>query len=112
MTCPYSHLTHEERMLLSRHIIKTYSGVIPVLIKTETKERLKKKKYLLDETETLSRLLNAIRKEDNISGEESLLAYCGNYYLSPAQTFHELYSRYANHDGFLYLTIILEDTFG
>lgn len=112
MAYPYSHLTCEKRKILSKHITDTFSGVIPVLVRTEDKRRIQNKKYLLDETETLSRLLNTIRRENNISNRESLLSYCDNNYISPGYTFHELYSRYIANDGFLYLTIIIEDAFG
>lgn len=111
MPYPYAELTLQERSQLVAKIKKKYPSCRPVLVDMLGKN-IPRRKYLVPETVSLSRLLYSIRQENKLNEYEGVFLFVDSCLLSMSQTISEAYSRHANRDGFLYVTIALENTFG
>jgi len=111
MPFPYAEFSFEERLKLSRSIKEKYPNHFPILVDIIGRQAARRK-YLVPDTATLSQLLRSIRRENTISEYEAIFIHSNNYMLSPSQNITEVYSRHAHGDGFLYITVSFENTFG
>jgi len=91
-----------------------YRDRVPVIVE-EAKDfpRLDKHKYLVPKDLTLGYFINVLRKRLNF-GPESALFLCFNNKVIPpiSSDFNKLYEAYKHSDGFLYITVCAENTFG
>lgn len=111
MAFSYADYTVEERSRLSQEIKKKYPGYLPILIDIPGRV-IEYRKYLVPEDAPLSHLLLSIRRKNKITASLGLFVLANNYLLSPSSKIREIYARHAHEDGFLYLTITFENTFG
>lgn len=111
MPYPYQECTLEERRNLVRKIRDKYPTCLPVLIDIPGRH-VSRRKYLVPETVTISRLIYSIRQENKLNEYEGIFLFANNSLLTPSHTILEVYSRHASRDGFLYIVISFENTFG
>ncbi len=111
MPYPYQEYTVEERRSIVTKIRSKYPNVIPVLIDIPGRNVLRRK-YLVPETTTLSRLLYSIRQENKLNEYEGVFLFANNTLLTMSQCILETYARHASRDGFLYVIVTFENTFG
>lgn len=111
----------EERLALSDSIKARHPGTVPIILDTSRfKGELSPEhrwKYICPETHLLSHLYwEVIRNGLQISFQESIhfFIYDGFLYATPlmSSTLLEIYNKYRDKDGFLYLHICKENTFG
>lgn len=109
--------SYEKRVELCKRINSQYSNRIPVIVEVAPKNEIKldKTKYLVPGDIAVGRFLTEIRSKADVKPEEAIFIFCGdrsNILVPTSHTLDQLYANYRDDDGFMYLTIALENTFG
>ena len=74
---------------------------------------IEKKKYLVPSDITVGKFVYEIRKHMKLSPEKAIFLFVGNGVLPPtAALMSQIYDRFKDEDGFLYLLVSGENTFG
>ena len=73
---------------------------------------LERHKYLVPNTITASQFISVIRKKLEITKETALFFYINNNILSGNSIINDIYNKYRNLDGFLYIKYAGEKCFG
>lgn len=105
----------EKRVELCTRLRSQYPDRIPVIIEPSDKKsiELNRKKYLTPVDISIGAFLHEIRKQAKVKAEEAIFLFFGNGVLAPtAFTMSQAYEKYKDEDGFLYITVALENTFG
>jgi GABA(A) receptor-associated protein len=72
-----------------------------------------KQKYLIQKDLTIGQLIFIIRRQIKLDPSQSLFVFIDNKHIpSTSATLEEVYSKYHDTDGFLYMTYSAEQTFG
>jgi GABA(A) receptor-associated protein len=108
---------YETRKAESTRIRMKYPDRVPIICevgkKDSTELELDRCKYLVPIDLTVAQFLMTIRKRIKLSPENALFIFMENNTLPPtSETLGTLYANQKNDDGFLYMTISLENTFG
>ena len=88
-----------------------YPDYIPIIINS-TQIELRKHKFLISGDMQMGQLLYAIRKQTQLQPQEAIFVYVNNTLVPINKMVHDLWENYHNEDGFIYLTICKENTFG
>lgn len=105
----------EKRQQESKRILDKYPDRLPVIceVSSQNKEfELDKKKYLLPNDLSLGQFNYVIRKRIKISAQQALFLFVDNILPPTNEMMINLYNNYKDDDGFLYVTISSENTFG
>ena len=103
--------TFSERKIDYNRLKAKYPLHVPVIIdKSEIK--LKKYKFLIDNDMQMSHLIYAIRKQTELGPHEAMFIYVKNSLVQTNQIIYNIWEEYHEDDGFLYLTVSKENTFG
>ena len=106
----------EQRIKAYDKIRERYPDRIPVILKKTKKNSLPdliKTKYLVENDMTVGRFLIHLRKNINLNPEKAIFLFVGSGVLPPTSSnMKQIYDRYKSSDGFLYMTITTESTFG
>jgi GABA(A) receptor-associated protein len=106
----------ETRVLSSMKIKEKYPGRIPIIIMKGTLDtpfRLERNKFIVSQDVAFGKIAIDIRKEiSNLSPSQALFYMVNNTLLSHSSLMSQIYSKYADPDGFLYITCYSENTFG
>jgi len=106
--------TFEERQKESQIILNKYTDKIPIIVNEcsqEFQDRVKRKMIVQKEV-TISQYLFTLRSKFNIKPEESLLIFVNNSIPISSTMMGYLYEKNKDKDGFLYITVLKENTFG
>lgn len=115
---PLSHPsnTTERRVEVSQKIRIKYPDRVPVIVEKGAKAELvcTKRKFLVPQEITIGAFMHEIRKHlVGAEGEEkAIFLFVGEQIPPAASLMSELYERYQDEDGFIYLTYTTENTFG
>lgn len=118
MTTPFrQRFSYSERTNESVRIREKFPGRIPVIVERSKSTisiipHIDKEKFLVPGDLTVSQLVHIIRHRIELSSEMALFIYVGNTLPTTGTLIRELYSHYADVDGFLYITYCGENTFG
>lgn len=109
--------TFEKRKDESTRIRAKYADRIPVICevaKQHAKQiNLDRNKYLVPGDITVGQFLMILRKRVKLTPELGVYLFMENATLPPTSALlSSLYQNYKNEDGFLYITVTLENTFG
>lgn len=107
--------TLQQRIQESNKIKCKYSDRIPVICEISKSSNLKldKCKYLVPHDVILGQFIQIIRKRINIMSEIGIFFTVGdNIFPGCGETINSLYKQYKDEDGFLYMCITAESTFG
>ncbi len=63
-------------------------------------------------TNKIYHISKAVRDKLELKQEEGVYFYCGTVNLCPNHTIKDVYDKYKDKDGFLYITVNSFDTFG
>ena len=100
----------------SLRLRKKYPHRIPVIAKLAPKSKLPfldKNKYLVPDDLTIGQFMYVIRKRIKLNPEDAMFFFLEKNVLPPTSAmFVDIYAKHKNTDGFLYLTILEESTFG
>jgi GABA(A) receptor-associated protein len=110
---PLQLLPFEERFAQSGNVLLKYPDRVPVIVGTRKEINLDKQKYLVPRDLTVGQFIYVLRKRIDIKPEAALFLFTENNQLPPNSTLMgNLYQDCKNKDGFLYVSIALENTFG
>ena len=106
----------EKRVELNRRIRENYPDRVPIIVSVPASEKihLTKDKFLVSKDSSIATFLTELRKQSDIDSSKALFIFCGkNNVLVPTNhTLGQIYEKYVDEDGFLYITMTLENTFG
>lgn len=104
----------EARTKESTKIIKKYNDRVPVIVVTaDNFQALEKCKFLVPRDNTLAQFMYTIRKRMKLSPQNGLWFSTVSGEMPPcSKTLSEIYKEYTDEDGFLYLKLNEESTFG
>jgi len=89
-----------------------YPGFVPIIANGMNGLVLSKNKFLVHKDAPVTRLLVAIRSKTNLTPEEALYLSCCNHIPKQSDLMSVLYSKYSDKDGFMYIKVYREETFG
>jgi GABA(A) receptor-associated protein len=114
----YKHqLTFEDRCCETRRILQKYPDRVPIICEKASNGRrdtpdLDNKKYLVHSDLTVGHLMFVIRKRMQIRPEDAIFLFIGNNIPPSSYNIGNLYHKYKDKDGFLYMQYSKENTFG
>ena len=112
--------TLEERKNEYRKVIEENPGKIGIICekaptknKNDTIPEIDKSKYLIKEDFTITQFTSIIRKKLNMDQKDALFFLAnGKTSLSGNSTMSEIYQKYKDEDGFLYIAYAAEEIWG
>ncbi len=111
-----SETSFEKRTTLSARIISRHKDRVPVIVEISrnTNLTLSSKKFLAPKDISIAGFLNEIRKQASIGPEQAIFLFCGSagVLVPTGYTISQVYEKHKDEDGFLYITVALENTFG
>tara|TARA_B100000927_G_C16239641_1_gene378884 strand:- start:213 stop:560 length:348 start_codon:yes stop_codon:yes gene_type:complete len=106
----------EQRSKESSRIIEKYPDKIPIICEKYNKDKslytIDKNKFLAGGDLTMGQFIYVIRKRIKMKPEEGLYLFIDNTLLPNTELLSNIYKKYKNEDGFLYVLFSLENTFG
>lgn len=108
--------TFDRRKSDSNRILNKYPDIVPVVVERSDQAdvpKTTKSKFLVKHTITVGQLLVQIRREIKIDHSQAIFLFVNNHEIPPlASTIKDIYDKYKDKDGFLYITYATENTFG
>jgi len=111
----YKIINHEtKRRSESSKILDRYPDRIPVIIIKGSKETpdIDRSKYLVQYDMTISEFMTIIRKHINIKKDQALFLMINDTIPKQSDILSSIYKENKDPDGLLYITYIVESTFG
>lgn len=107
----------EKRIQLCEKIRKNYPHRVPIIVESAHGQtiEIKRKKFLAPDDINIGSFLTEIRKQSTLRPEEAMFIFCGEnggVLVPTSSSMEQVYKRYKSDDGFLYMTVALENTFG
>lgn len=106
-------LTLKKRKSEYKRLCDKYPDRVPVIVFTKNGITLKRNKFLVPYDLLFSQFQFIIRRQLKLSSDQALFMFLKSGILVPAiKTVSQIHQTHQDEDGFLYVTITLEDTFG
>ena len=102
----------KERFNISDKILKKYSDRIPIIVDCKKGISIDKNKYIVPNDLNLGQFAFVLRKRISIAPSEAIFLFCNNLLVNNSQNLNDLYNKNKDEDGFLYIYVALENTFG
>lgn len=105
----------EQRKAEAERIRKKYPDRIPVIVeraKDTSLPELDKSKYLVPNDITIGQFIYVIRNRIKLKPEKAIYIFINNTIPPTSSLMSRIYNEYMNEDGFLYMQITSENTFG
>lgn len=106
----------DKRKEESSKLLIKYNNKYPIILEKADTSLLpisNKKKYLLPSNLTIGQFILIIRKQIKLESSNAIFLFVDNNIIPQTiETIEKLYSKYADKDGFLYITYCSENTFG
>lgn len=104
----------DDRKSESERILSKYPDRIPIIaeIENDSSLTLDKKKYLVPNDLTVGQFVYVIRKRIKLAPEKSIFMFIGDTIPSTGALLSQMYKEKKDEDGFLYITVTEENTFG
>jgi len=96
-------------------MLKKYPDRIPVIIERRDTSGTKKiliNKYVVPHVFTVAQFITTLRAKIELSSDQSIFLYSGKILPSTSDTMGGVYDKCKEADGFLYMTLSPENTFG
>jgi GABA(A) receptor-associated protein len=74
--------------------------------------RMDKKKFLIPKDLTIGQFIYIVRKRIQLQPEQAIFIFVNNILPASSCTISQIYDKYQNEDGFLYMKYSSENTFG
>jgi len=104
-----------ERTFESGRVINKYPDRIPIIcekIEKSNVDEIDKKKYLVPADLTCGQFIFVIRKRLKMKSEKAIFLFINGIIPPTSETISNLYHKYKDKDGFLYITYASENVFG
>lgn len=103
----------DQRKSESFKILQKYPGRVPVILSHDENEfYLDKSKYLLPSDLTIGQFMYVLRQRIKLDSAKSIFIFLEKTIPPTNAIISDIYSKHHNFDGFLYLIIKGENTFG
>jgi len=105
----------DKRLNESQRILLKYPDRIPIIAELQKETpgfRLDKKKYLVPHDLTVGQFVYILRKRIKLEAESAIYLFINNTLPPASSLLSQLYKEHKNQDGFLYITVTQEATFG
>lgn len=101
-------------MTTSEYILNTYTNKIPIIIRTKDNSnfQLEKLKYIVPKDITIQQFHCILNKYIKNNKKQSIVLFVNNTLPINTESVGNLYNEHKDNDGFLYITLIKENTFG
>ena len=100
----------------SEKMRRLYPNKIPVICEKNPKDKdlpsSKRKKYLISKDITCGQFMSIMRSRVNLGPEKAMFLFIDNIIPGPTSNLSELFIRYKDPDGFLYIVYTGENAFG
>jgi GABA(A) receptor-associated protein len=108
-TMSFSHRCKESVRLKEKYKLR-----VPVICESRSLQiTLRNSKFLIPHDLTIGQFLTVLRKRITLSPTAALYIFTENETIaSCSETIGSLYGQHSNADGFLYISVTLENTFG
>ena len=107
--------TFEKRCEYSAAIKKNYPTMVPIILYTSSTDKtvkLTRSKYLAPQDISFSKFAANVRAYTNINETQSMFLFVNNKIPGHDTLLGEIYNRHKSDDGFLYITVSIENSFG
>lgn len=103
-----------KRISLSTKLFNQYPDRIPVIVQGDKQLKLKKQKFLAPKNMTVANLLTQIRNQTETTKSTAIFLFSDKTgSLIPInRKIIDIYDKYHDQDGFLYIHVSIENTFG
>jgi len=105
-----------KRISLSKTLLEKNTGFIPIILEfKDNKYKIPNDgimKILINNSYTIGQLHCIIRKKCKINNTEAMYLFCNNFLIPNSYIMSDLYHKYKNKDGFLYIQITFLETYG
>lgn len=109
-------LNLKERKRQSDVVLKKHPDRIPIIVEKDRKTKnipvIDRCKYLVPKDFSVAQLLYVVRKRVKLSPEQGLFFFVGDQLVTTSSLLSEMYDKYKDQDGFLYITYAGENVFG
>jgi GABA(A) receptor-associated protein len=117
MSIPYKiEYSFQDRVYQTQSILEKYPDRVPVICeknqKSLTTRNIDKRKYLVPFDLTVGQFMYVIRKRLQLPAEYGLYFFIKGYIPPSSVIISEIYDKYKDEDGFLYIVYSMENTFG
>jgi GABA(A) receptor-associated protein len=106
----------DERKLKASIILKQHPDRIPVVVECsealQSVHPLKKNKFIVPHELNLAQFMFVIRKHMKLQPTHAIFVFINNQLHPTTTMMGELYATNKNEDGFMYLSVFQESTFG
>jgi len=106
----------EHRLKETTSIMSKYPDRLPVICEQNKRDKnsphISRCKYLVPNNLTIGELLFIIRKYIKINNAQAIFLFINGAVPPTSETINQIYEHNKDKDGFLYMTISLENTFG
>ena len=102
----------EERIKISEKILLKYPQRVPIRVDCKKSIKLDKNKYIVPNDLTIGQFMYVLKKKIKLNYEQSIFLLCNNELIMNSELIIHLFNRHKDYDGFLYIIISLENTFG
>ena len=100
----------ENRISASNKIINKFYNRVPIIV--DSKIILDKNKFIVPRDMIIAQFMYILRKKLDVNPGEAIFLLCRNNIVMTSDSINTIYERYKEEDGFLYLIITKENTFG
>lgn len=107
-------ISFDERLSQSSYVLGLNPGNIPIVIvkAANCNYPIKTLKLSLPSAYSISHVLSQLRRKLYLRKQDSLFLYFGRRCLMPGQRIGQLYGKYADEDGVLYLVVASQEDKG
>lgn len=102
----------ERRLEISNKFLSSYPNKIPIIVNIQNDIKISKNKFIFDKNQPLSSFIINLRKFLILKQDEAIFIFINNILPSQTDLISSLYNKYKDEDGFIYLTVTKESTFG
>ena len=93
-------------------IFLKYPDRIPMIVDTKKEIVLNKNKFIVPKDLIVSQFVYMLKKRIQLNASDTIYLLCNNKLLVSTNTVSQIYSENKETDGFLYIVIAMENTFG
>jgi GABA(A) receptor-associated protein len=109
--------SHGKRVEQSLSITSKFPDKLPIIVEKmknvkSTVSDIPKNKFLIPNDLVVSQMMCIIRKYLELAPAESVYLFTNDVLLNSTDTLNDVYQKYKDADGFLYIFYTLENTFG
>jgi GABA(A) receptor-associated protein len=104
-----------ERLQESEKVLYEYPDKVPVICEKDNRLQnceIKKRKYLVSKDLTVGQFMYIIRKQIQLNSNMGLFLFIKEIIPSGSEKMGNIYNRYKDNDGYLYINYAFENTFG